>query len=62
MVLVSHSLQQVMEVADRVTVLRRGRMVANVAVEDTSGDDLIAYITGVRVQEGRGDGRAEDPA
>jgi simple sugar transport system ATP-binding protein len=48
-VLISHSLQQVMEVADRIAVLRRGRLVALVRPEETSDDDLLGYITGMRV-------------
>jgi simple sugar transport system ATP-binding protein len=50
-VLISHSLQQVMEVADRIAVLRRGRLVAVVRPQETSGDELLAYITGMKVHE-----------
>jgi simple sugar transport system ATP-binding protein len=48
--LVSHSLPQVLAIADRVAVLRRGELVALVPAADTNGDELVAYITGTRRQ------------
>ena len=47
-VLVSHSLPQVLEIADRIAVFRRGQLVRMATPERTSGDELIAYITGMR--------------
>lgn len=44
-VLISHNLPQVLEVADRVIVLRQGRTVGQVAVKDTSVDDLVLAMT-----------------
>jgi ABC-type sugar transport system ATPase subunit len=46
--LVSHSLDQVLRLADRICVLRRGRQVGVVARDETSGDELVAMITGLR--------------
>jgi simple sugar transport system ATP-binding protein len=46
--LVSHSLDQVLRLADRICVLRRGRQVGVVAREETSGDELVSMITGLR--------------
>lgn len=46
--LVSHSLDQVLRLADRICVLRRGRQVGVCAREETSGDELVAMITGLR--------------
>ena len=45
-VLVSHRMQDVFGVADRVVVLRRGRKVADVATEATDGEQVTALITG----------------
>jgi D-xylose transport system ATP-binding protein len=45
-VLISHNMVDVMEVADRVIVLRLGRRVATFDTATTSGDVIIAAITG----------------
>jgi D-xylose transport system ATP-binding protein len=45
-VLISHNMVDVMEVADRVIVLRLGRRVATFETANTSGDVIIAAITG----------------
>ena len=44
-VLISHNLPQVLEVADRVIVLRQGRTVGHVAAKDTSVDELVLAMT-----------------
>jgi simple sugar transport system ATP-binding protein len=46
--LVSHSLDQVLRLADRVCVLRRGRQVGVRHTSETTGDELVAMITGLR--------------
>ncbi|MGC0419887.1 ATP-binding cassette domain-containing protein [Embleya sp. AB8] len=46
-VLISHSMPQVLEVSDRVEVLRRGSRVARFAAGDASAEDLVAAMTGV---------------
>ncbi|HET9082595.1 MAG TPA: ATP-binding cassette domain-containing protein [Trebonia sp.] len=46
--LVSHNLDQVFRVADRVYVLRRGHLVGERIIAQTSEDDLVALITGLR--------------
>lgn len=46
-VFISHSMPHVMEVADRVQVMRRGRRVATYRKEDTSMEQLVAAMTGV---------------
>jgi simple sugar transport system ATP-binding protein len=46
--LVSHSLDQVLRLADRICVLRRGRQVGVLARDATSGDEIVAMITGLR--------------
>ncbi len=45
-VLVSHNMQQVMEVADRITVMRLGRTVATRVVKESSVEEVIGLITG----------------
>jgi ABC-type sugar transport system ATPase subunit len=45
--IVSHNMEQVFRVADRVTVLRRGTQVATKHIADTSHNELVAMITGL---------------
>lgn len=45
-VLISHNMQQVMEVCDRVVVLFQGRAAASLTAADTSVDEVVAHITG----------------
>lgn len=51
-VLVSHSMPEVLEVADRVEVLRLGRRTARFTAGSVTGEQLVAAITGLLVQEG----------
>jgi len=44
--LISHNLQQVFDVADRLVVLRLGRVAANVQRSEVSTEEVVAYITG----------------
>jgi simple sugar transport system ATP-binding protein len=46
--LVSHSLDQVFRLADRVCVLRRGIQVGIRRIRETTGDEVVAMITGLR--------------
>jgi ABC-type sugar transport system ATPase subunit len=46
--LVSHSLDQVFRLADEICVLRRGRQVAIRRASETTGDEIVAMITGLR--------------
>ena len=45
--MVSHNLADVFDVADRIVCLRLGSSVANLVVENTTEDDVVAAITGV---------------
>jgi ABC-type sugar transport system ATPase subunit len=47
-VIVSHSLDQVFRVADRICVLRRGKQVGIRRTSETDGDEIVAMITGLR--------------
>jgi simple sugar transport system ATP-binding protein len=46
--IVSHSLDQVFRLADRICVLRRARQVGIRRVSETSGDEIVAMMTGLR--------------
>ncbi|RYH01336.1 sugar ABC transporter ATP-binding protein [Salipiger sp. IMCC34102] len=50
LILVSHNMRQVMDLVDRIVVFRRGRIVADLAKEETDGQDVVAYITGAKTQ------------
>ena len=60
-VLVSHNMADVQAVADRVVVLRRGRVNGDFDADDASYEDIIAAITGVGPGPGRrAGGRREE--
>jgi len=44
---VSHNLEQVLEVSNRIWILRRGKLVANLHTSDTDRQSVIHYITGL---------------
>ena len=46
--IVSHSLDQVFRLADRICVLRRGTQVGIRRTAETTGDEIVAMITGLR--------------
>lgn len=50
-ILVSHQMQDVISVCDRVTVLRLGEVAATLDKDELSVDALIGYITGARRRE-----------
>ncbi len=50
-VLISHNMPQVLEVADRIEVLRLGARVARFQRDEASGEQLVAAMTGARVQD-----------
>jgi ABC-type branched-subunit amino acid transport system ATPase component/ABC-type sugar transport system substrate-binding protein len=45
-ILVTHNMQHLMQVADRVTVMRLGRTIANRSVKSTTGEEIVGLITG----------------
>ena len=51
-ILISHNLADVFEVADYVSVLYLGQMVAELDVASTTRDDVVGYITGTKTPEG----------
>lgn len=48
LILISHNMRQVFDLVDRIVVFRRGRIVANLNVNETDGQDVVAYITGAK--------------
>jgi simple sugar transport system ATP-binding protein len=46
--IVSHSLEQVFRLADRICVLRRGKQVGIRRTSETTGEEIVAMITGLR--------------
>jgi D-xylose transport system ATP-binding protein len=50
-VLISHNIQEIFEVADRIIVLRLGKRAATFQHEGTTPDDVVAAITGARVEK-----------
>ena len=45
-VVISHNISEVLEVSDRVVVLRLGKVVANFETKNITSDDVVAAITG----------------
>jgi simple sugar transport system ATP-binding protein len=43
---ITHNMEHVIEVTDRVVVLRQGRKVADMRTEETSASEDVGYITG----------------
>lgn len=51
-ILISHNLADVFQVADDIAVLYLGQMVAQIPTAETTRDDIVAYITGTRQPTG----------
>jgi ribose transport system ATP-binding protein len=47
-IIISHNLQDVFAVADRITVLRRGRKVAEINASETNPDEIVSLMVGAR--------------
>ncbi len=47
MILISHSLPIVFEIADRIVILREGKVVAEERVEETNEKELVSFMVGV---------------
>ena len=52
MILISHNLADVFEVADDIAVLYLGQMVAQIPTSETTRDDVVGYITGTKTPGG----------
>ncbi len=51
-IIISHNLADVFEVADHINVLYLGQMVASLDADQTTRDDVVGYITGTKTQQG----------
>jgi D-xylose transport system ATP-binding protein len=51
-IMISHNLVDVFAVADYISVLYLGQMVAAVDAKDTTSDDVVGYITGTKTLTG----------
>jgi D-xylose transport system ATP-binding protein len=51
-IIISHNLQDVFQVADYVNVLYLGTMVASIPTSETTSDDVVGYITGSKSYDG----------
>ena len=58
-ILITHKLKEVMRLCDDATVMRAGRVVARVAIADTSADQLAEKMVGRKVATGRRVGAAQ---
>ena len=50
-IMISHNLPEVFEVADRITILRLGRTVRQMRREEASMDEVVAFMTGAKVEQ-----------
>jgi len=46
LIIISHNLEHVFRIANRIVVFRLGGLVADVMVEDTAPEQIVGYITG----------------
>ena len=51
-IIISHNLADVFEVADYISVLYLGQMVASLDAQQTTRDDVVGYITGTKTPQG----------
>ena len=51
MIFISHHLDEIFEICDRITVLRDGHYVGNTAVADTNVDNLVEWMVGRRLEQ-----------
>ena len=51
-IIISHNLQDVFAVADYISVLYLGQMVASLKASETNNDDVVGYITGSKTYSG----------
>lgn len=52
LILISHNMRQVFDLMDRIVVFRRGRICANLTIDDTiTPEEVVSYITGAKTGE-----------
>jgi ABC-type sugar transport system ATPase subunit len=50
--LISHNFDQVLRLSDQIWVMRQGDVMAGLRSKETSGDELVALITGAKTGKG----------
>lgn len=60
LIVISHNFDQVLRISDHVFVMRQGRVVRDVATTDTTGQELVASITGAHDDADTLDPSSED--
>lgn len=50
-ILICHNMHHVFEVADRVNIMRLGRRVANLRIADTSIEEVVSVMTGLKLKD-----------
>ena len=50
--LISHNFDQVLRLSDQIWVMRQGDVMAGLRAKDTTGDELVALITGAKTGKG----------
>ena len=61
-IIVSHNMQQLMSVADRITVMRLGRTIATRVVKQTQVSEIVGLITGAIAPDAQQEAAAAVPA
>jgi D-xylose transport system ATP-binding protein len=56
--IISHNLADVFQVADHINVLYPGTMVAQLETKETNNNDVIGFITGLKTNESNLEGAA----
>lgn len=61
-IVITHNMLHAFQVADRIVVLRQGRIAGNRLVGETTTDEVVTMITGERIDLGRGPRGAQNTA
>ena len=48
MIMISHNLRQVLDLVEKIFVLRQGKIVGEVETAKTDGNEIVSLITGVK--------------
>ena len=51
MIVVSHNIQHVFRISDRILVMRQGRLAATLVTRDSAPEEVVAYITGAKAAQ-----------
>ena len=51
MILISHNMQHVFHISDRICIMRQGKVVKELKSKETSMDEVVSFITGSVLSE-----------